>query len=67
LPTMDELVVFWKNRSKIIHPAAAPNDNWYWSSEEYRNDRAKVLKINDGQEHTWARNSKMNVRAVRTA
>ena len=70
LPSIDELSVIYKNRSTINSTLSAKGyttlgTGYYWSSTEYNNSIAYLLKFNNGiSVHDYSKDYAYSVRAV---
>lgn len=60
-PTIDELTGIFLNKDKINAALKAANlpelkESWYWSSTEYNNDNAWLLRMSDGYRDWYNKN-----------
>ena len=63
-PTIDELTGIFLNKEKINAALKAANlpelkESWYWSSTEYTNDYAWLLRVSDGY-RGWGNKAYLN-------
>lgn len=70
-PTIDELTGIYLNKDKInasLKAAGLPElkESWYWSSTEYDNNSAWILRMSDGNRYNYNKydNSNKYVRPV---
>ena len=66
LPSKDELNLLYQNLGKRVLLSNTTNDNWYWSSSQFSNNRAWDQSFSDGSLDSYGgKNSTDSVRAVR--
>jgi hypothetical protein len=68
-PTIDELTGIYLNKDKINAALKAANlpelkESWYWSSTEYNNYNAWLLRVSDGSRYTGNKGDSIYVRPV---
>ena len=65
LPSKDELNLLYQNLGKRVLLSNTTNDNWYWSSSQYLNNRAWYQSFSDGYQGDTDKDYTHSVRAVR--
>jgi hypothetical protein len=63
LPSMDELVLMYKNLKQ--NGVGEFSDNYYWSSSQYENTYALTQRFSDGRDFKAGKNDKCSVRPIR--